>query len=288
MATEQVTTTEPSAAPSADTSSASVADTASSNSGEVDWGDMASHDDDASIDVASPETPAAASPQQTPVSVSPSEPGAVKQDNPASATPVTEQPAQATPAVQPQQSSEPQQQQVGSPQDIASLRQQRTEALTKSYAITEDQAMGIMTDPGKVIPQLAAEIHNRIVDEVFQHLPQYVGQMVQNVQTFNKREAETLDAFYSAWPELKGSEEAVLRVGQMFRAANPNATREVAIQTIGQMTMLSLGKSRQAPQAQQMPNTPAAAPFQPANGGSVGGINSPAPSIWEEMSASEY
>lgn len=157
---------------------------------------------------------------------------------------------------------------------LASLRQY--------YALSPENAQRLQTEPELVLPELAATLHLEVVDAIMNMLPQHVGSIVEHHTRVTQANKEAEDSFFKAWPELVGHKDAVLRVGQMYRAANPKATKDQAIGVIGKFVMDSLGIVRTAPSAPSNPApTPAQVnPFVPA-AGSASGQPPATPGEWD-------
>jgi hypothetical protein len=168
---------------------------------------------------------------------------------------------------------------VFTPEQVAEAKAQFQAALERNYQFSEEEALGLQTEPEKVIPRLAAKLHAEILGDVMRQIQQTVPNMIQGVQASNTRETKAKDEFYGAWPELRSHEDKVIAVGKMFREMNPTASPQEAIKQIGRLTMVALGKDVAV---QNAPPPPAKASFQPA---ATGRVASPAPakSEWEQL-----
>lgn len=220
----------------------------------------------------------------------------IQEVQPAVATPPAQQPAapvqpavqpqaaQPQPQVAPQPAQEPQAPEVPQqPVDMQALRQQHWDNLRQFYTIPQEMAVRLQTEPELVLPEMAANVHMAVVENVMNTLPQQVMQMVQYQLKAVEAENSAKAKFFDAWPELKGHEDAVLKVGAMVRAANKGMKAEEAIQRIGQVVMASLGLSRVTPPAAQTPPF-VPQPFAPAGvGGSPLGAAPAQKSEWEVL-----
>lgn len=245
----------------------------------TDWGAMASDDDGGGTDIGD----AAGLDPAPPATQAPATPPAVP-----NASVAAEQPQVQPPATQPQSPQEPAQVQqpaaAEQPVDIGKLRADYEQQLVQHYQLLPEDAARLQTEPELVLPTLAARVHLEVLDAISAQIPHRVTAIVQNIMETTKRETAAKDDFYSAYPDLRAHEDAVLRVGAMFRAANPKASKELTIKTIGDFVRQSLGLSApaavaQAPQTQQNVFTPAA----PV----ASGAPAAQPSIWEQMAADE-
>lgn len=158
-----------------------------------------------------------------------------------------------------------------------------TEQLEQWYQLPPEIASQIEADGvdavlPKVLPQLAAKVHqavtNAVLTRVNEVLPQAFSQFTQ------AREVETRAKgdFYSRWPGLKDYEQQVLQTGAWFRSQNPNATPQEALERVGAMVYTALGQpipgaAQPAPSGSPTPSAPAPASrgtFRPATPGAGG------------------
>lgn len=256
-----------------------VSSPAQAEESDVQW-DMLSDEssrDSGMGDEAPPEIPAAAEvPPEEPAQPQPAAPEEVTSPAP-EAQPETPTPEAAeVPQLTPEQQAELTRQW----QEYQAKQQQELENF---YAIDEESALALATEPEKVLPKLAAQLHMSVMQQVQAQIVQQMPQLLTGVQDRNVRETKAKDEFFSAWPELKGKEQEVLQMGVMFRQLNPKATPQEAVARIGEMTMNALGLKRAASPAQNTP--PAApAPFRPAGGPSAARPTSaPQKSSWDDL-----
>lgn len=140
-----------------------------------------------------------------------------------------------------------------------------TAELEQAYALPDDLAAQMETEPEKVLPKLAAQLHMAVEHAVYARLSATVPQMMHVLSTQQEAERGAKDAFYSRWPDLKEYEPQVLQIGQMFRSANPNATPQEALERVGQMVYVALGKTVPGAPAGTPPATPPASGRPPAS-----------------------
>lgn len=160
------------------------------------------------------------------------------------------------------------------------------EQLEQYYAIDEESALALATEPEKVLPKLAAQLHMSVMQQVQAEIAQSIPTLLKGTQEREVRESKAKNEFFTAWPELKGKENEVMQMGLMFRQLNPKATPQEAIQRIGEMTMNALGIARQQQQQQQQQQRPAApaTPFRPAGGPSaVRPAGTQSKNAWEDL-----
>lgn len=230
---------------------------------EVNWGDLAVDADDDGAFVIEPEAP-------EPVEASAEEPPQVpeKPEPPtqAKSAPVSET---ATPPKQPEptqgvQQAAQQQQPQTSPEEW--LKQYHAH-LQSQYAINEDDAAALVTQPEAVLPRLAANIHLSLMREFQQQIAQAMQNVPNLVQAQNARfeaEQRAKQEFYGEWPGLEQHHDLVIRNASLIRQANPNATRQQIIEMTGVMTAMGLGLNPAEIRRQQVQAAQAAAPRAPA------------------------
>ena len=163
-----------------------------------------------------------------------------------------------------------------------------TDDLVNYYKIPDEWAARLATEPELVLPQLAARLHQTVLEGVRSMLDQGVPQVVQGLMQVERRETEAKDAFYKAWPSLKAYETQVLQAGRLFAQLNPTATPQERIERIGKIVSESLGipiAPIAMPPASQAPAASAPAAFRPAGGAS--GSRPPAPTNEFEAIAEE-
>lgn len=116
-----------------------------------------------------------------------------------------------------------------------------TKQLEDYYQIPEEHAARLPTEPEKVLPVLAARVHEAVLRSAQQWVMQAVPHFLQQHDTAQKAEAESKKAFYNRWPDLAPHEKQVLEIGAMFRQMNPQATAKDSIEKIGQIACAALG-----------------------------------------------
>lgn len=165
-------------------------------------------------------------------------------------------------------------------EEVDAAREGFRAALEKHYAFSEEDTLAIQTEPEKILPKMAARLHQEVMDNVMQQVYRIMPNVVQGLQKDTAREEQAKGEFYGAWPQLKGQEDKVLRMGAMFRQLNPGASAQEAIQQIGKLTMLALGQ--EVPAVAQGAREVPAPKFQPAAPGRVAAPAS-AKNEWQEL-----
>lgn len=172
--------------------------------------------------------PAATPPQPEPVSTQKEPTPQVAQQ------PVAQSPAQPT---QPQPQAAP-------PVDPAEMRAKYVEGLMTEYALSQEDALALATQPETVMPRIAANMHMRVMQDVAAHVQQVfamVPEMLKQQLAQQEAESSAKQEFYSAWPGLSEHHAAVVANARMVRQANPNATRQQVIDMAGVLTATALG-----------------------------------------------
>lgn len=171
------------------------------------------------------------------------------------------------------------------PIDTADWEAQQLDALAKIYGLNEEDAESLLTEPSAVMPKIAAQLHMNITKTVLASMQTVLPQIIAQHNVAEKTEHEAQNAFFTANQDLRGHEEAVLKIGQMFRAANPTADRATAIKVIGNMTRMALGLAvpNAAPALPASnPPTNVVKPFTPAVG-SATPVSVNSNNQWEEL-----
>lgn len=193
---------------------------------------------------------------------------------------------QAPPAVAPAPPSPPQASPVGSPQGVQqapvaptapqgptpeSLKRMREgwmEQLAQRYALSDEVAERLVENPREVLPRLAAAVHSQAIQEAFTYGQQMIPRLVQHTIQQNHAYSQAQGAFFSKWPELRGHEAAVAQVAVAYRAANPGASLEDAIDKVGRLASTYLGVQSSAPAL--APSAPMAPAMPPRPGATTG------------------
>lgn len=163
----------------------------------------------------------------------------------------------------------------------------------KLYAISEDDAAALQTEPELVLPKLAAKMHLSITRDVMAGLTSQLPVMMQHMSQATAAEQNARQLFYQTNPDLNKPEyeQAIFEFGALFRKVNPNADAETAVRRIGDMTRQAFGLNNSQPGNATTPAVPQPAPvkivpFSPARGGGNGAAAKPL-SEWEKIALSD-
>jgi len=298
------------AAPAADNAGAPAAPVDAGGGKDEDWGNLSQDEDGGEAPAGKPArpamkpAPAAAKPVAAPIPAATAPQAVATPPAPVVAAPKPGEAAPAAPAAQPGQPPAPAQPAkpaeapaaVETPEaKAARVQAERTASdkklnddLVNYYKIPDEWSARLATEPELVLPQLAARLHQTVLESVRNMLDQGVPQVVQGLMHVQQRESAAKAEFYKRWPTLSKYEEQVLQAGRLFGQLNPTATPEERIERIGKIVSESLGipiAPIAMPQGGQAPAVSAPAAFRPAGGAS--GSRPPAPANEFEALAEE-
>lgn len=116
--------------------------------------------------------------------------------------------------------------------------------LQKVYAISEEDADAILTDPKNAVPKLMANAHVRMMQTVHNMMQQLVPAMVEQHQIQSKSRQTLTEKFSQAWPELASEQNknVVIAAIQTVRTVNPGIDVDTLIEKVGPVAYSILGK----------------------------------------------
>ena len=180
-----------------------------------------------------------------------------------------------------------------SPEEIQRQTQEaRTAAmaeLTKRYALSEDQRDQILTDPDKLLPEMMGRVYMDVYDGVLRAMGNILPQQFRQMSQAEVVRKEAEDAFFGAHPTLRGHENDIMRIGQVYNQLNPQATREQWIREVGTQAKVMLRLPLDGQPLEQQSEPPAARtepPPKPAAPGAPGSRSSAASKpkgMWDEI-----
>ena len=257
-------------------------DSADDDSSDVNWGGMAdeliAEDSGVEGDEQVVDAPETALPAESPAVASPpvveapaaGQPPSVDTPVPPTVSPPATPPLPEAPAT------------PTAPVDYGAWRTQKESELESTlYAVSDDDAAALLTEPEKVLPKMAARLHMEVLENAMRAVQAMVPTMIEQVQRSSEVNTRAKSLFTSVNPDLADPryEPAIMQLGQTFRKVNPTADAETAAKAIGALVRSALNIP--APQANvggvaQTPPAiaPAPVPFTPARGG--GGASIPA------------
>lgn len=238
--------------------------------------------------ITAPATPVVppVSPAVPPVVTAPAPPAVVEPPKPVPAPAVVVPPTTPTVApVAPPVEKTPEQLTA----ETTARRQEFRSSLVKLYEpTTRDKGGMLLTEPEKVLPELAAELHMQVLESAVYGIMAQVPQIVQNVIAMQQSTERNEASFFAAWPQIAARKaEAMPLIGRfapIYRQANPSASLEDFTREIGSMVMVALRIQPTGP-GEALTVTPPVA-FAPAvpGGGSAPIVGTPAPkNQWEQL-----
>jgi len=200
----------------------------------------------------------------------------VAEEPPAPAPEQQAQPQPETPpAPQAQHAPQEAQQPAAQPGNAEELRQRLLAEIAKRYTVSDEMAAQLLTEPGKVLPQIAASLYLDVVSAALNLLVQQLPQMIGQYMTARSAEEQ----FFERWPELRDPKyhKAIREVALALQSAEPNLTPEQARERIGATVMAMYGLTSNAPRPVRppVPASPGSVAFTPQASGPK--------TIWEEL-----
>lgn len=176
--------------------------------------------------------------------------------------------------------------------DWRSAREQ--ELSTTTYAVNDEDAAALLTEPETVLPRMAARMHMEVLEHAMRSMQVMVPQLLEQVQQSNQANTSAKTFFHGLNPDLADPayEPAILELGKVYRRVNQDAPPEVAARAIGNLVRAALGISApgaggQPPASVQQAQPVAMTPFVPARGAG-GGVSQPISSNAFEALAREW
>lgn len=162
--------------------------------------------------------------------------------------------------------------------------------LEKAYAISDEQADLLTTDPQKAFPAMAANLHMQIMSQVLTVLERSLPQQIQATQTRQKEYQQVEEQFKQLYPKLdlgkKDVYEAVATAASLVKTQFPQMAMEEKVKRVGLLAQSLLGNIPQvestAPAAQEAAPKPAPVSPAPARGSS-GKLNPTQPTQWDQL-----
>lgn len=190
------------------------------------------------------------------------------QPEPKAAPPEAAKTPDPVPPAQPAAQPQPPQPVAEPPVDLNAQRTTLRNTLVQRYALSEEMAEKALTEPGAVLPELAADLQLNVTEAVTYGIMSILPQILEQHLATRETTAKSESAFFGKWKELNNEQgrRAVQSFGQAFRQLYPNATAEEFIEKVGASAMLSLGLNPQ-PQATPEPVVVPAPPPPAAPGG---------------------
>lgn len=144
-----------------------------------------------------------------------------------------------------------------------------SELATKTFALSDDQAQLLETNPREAVPQLMAAATMAAIEATTVAIANMLPQVVEHITSSRRDQTAAEDEFFTAWPKLKEhrSNPVVEQIGQLWRQVNPQGTKEQFMAAVGPACMAALNLPFDTPQAPAQPQAPRIPPHQPPRGG---------------------
>jgi hypothetical protein len=125
------------------------------------------------------------------------------------------------------------------------LRAEALVTLEKDFAISEDDAQTLVTEPEKVLPRLAASIYMAAYENATKSIMAAMPKLISQTITHQSAAATATNDFYGKWDKLDRNNskhaDTVNRIGLVYRQVNPNASQEQFTAEVGAQALLALG-----------------------------------------------
>lgn len=132
------------------------------------------------------------------------------------------------------------------------------------YRLSEEQVEELETSPATAIPKIVARAYVDVVATVMSQVASTLPRMMEIAETQKGQKSQFEESFYSQWEALRSHEDTVIRIGQAFRQANPNASSAEFIREVGAASMVAL--QLPLPGVTDQPEEKAPPAFKPAAG----------------------
>lgn len=156
--------------------------------------------------------------------------------------------------------SEEQQPQPQQPQqpDLQTAQQQAIDHLAKQvYALSEEDAKALISEPDKIFPRLAAQLHMTVAQQIGSVIQQVLPQQVKGIVDGQMKAVRAEQEFFGRFPHLRNPKfrNVVLSSIKMAKAAEPGADREQIMESAAMLAAhrLKLQPKQQRQQPQQQP-----------------------------------
>ena len=169
------------------------------------------------------------------------EPKAAEPEKPA-AEPETPKPEEPAKAPTPEAAKAPEEPVVPVKETLEELNELRTQIIDdieSRYEFTPEQQEAMVDNPGAALPKMAATLYVDVFEAVYKAVTEGLPQLIQNVNTIQGVQSDSIAQFYKAWPQLNKPEyaETLKRYADSYLVQNPKATLEQAIHRAGGNTV---------------------------------------------------
>jgi hypothetical protein len=122
-------------------------------------------------------------------------------------------------------------------------REAAVNEVQNKYLMTEEEKDEFILNPDKILPKLAANLYVDVFESVLGAVNEMLPGRVQQLNGISLEAAQKTEQFYDAWPDLKTvkGQEQIMRIGQVYRSLNRDATSEEFIRDVGTQASVALG-----------------------------------------------
>ena len=130
------------------------------------------------------------------------------------------------------------------PEDVASQREEQRQAalarLKEAYKLSDQQVDDWEINSADMLPEVAAQLHMNVFEQVFNAVTQQLPQMVRQINSMEMGQKAFSEAFFTKWPKLADHAELVNKYLQAYGSVYPNATHEQLINDVGMQASVAL------------------------------------------------
>ncbi len=162
--------------------------------------------------------------------------------------------------------------------------------LSQMYALTEEQTREYDVEPTKVLPQLAAKMHEQIVQTVVAGIMRELPSLVNGMIEQKRLQTRINKAFFKAWPKLAKGEyvPTIKKHMHIYSTNNPQAELVDLVRNVGASVMVAHQIPLENAPQQQPPASPVPKPVQPVSATSTPAARDTKPKgNWAENYAEE-
>ena len=174
------------------------------------------------------------------------------------------------------------------PEDAQRRVEELKAQLVARYALSEEDADKIASDPAQIVdvlPRKLAELQVETVNAVFAALQPLVPQVVERIASEVVRremQRDTLErTFFDRWPQLRRHRDLVMQVGRSVRKANPNMSVDEFVERVGAAVAQLVGAQDAGGRPSQARSSPLPRPA--GRGSAPGRAGSDEGDLWAEM-----
>jgi hypothetical protein len=148
--------------------------------------------------------------------------------------------------------------------NLVEIRQAAEEALRGEYALTTEDADGLLTSPEDVMPRLMAGMHMRMMESVAQMVRNSLPNLIQNTLSQTQQSQTWEEKFFGEWQALKEHKDEVLQMKQALKGIYPNRDPEEIDREVGSYLSMRHGiVPEAAAAAKQKPRSAAKSKARP-------------------------